>query len=49
MDLSATLAIIGFAIAVILTPIWLLLVWKGVRSVSDIRDLLRRPPRDRGA
>ena len=47
MDLETTLAIGAAIIAVIVTPLWLLIVYRGVRSLSDIRDLLRRPPGDR--
>lgn len=48
MDLPTTLGIIGAAIGLILVPIWLFLLFKGVRSLSDIRDILRRPPGDQG-
>jgi hypothetical protein len=34
------------AIAVVLTPIYLVMLFKGVRSLGDIRDLLRRRPGD---
>lgn len=46
MDFTTTLAVIAAAIAVVVTPIWLFLGYKGVRSLSDIRDMLRRPPGD---
>ena len=46
MDLPTTLGVIGFVIALVLTPVWLLIVGKGVRSLSDIRNMLTRPPGD---
>ena len=46
MDVT-TFAIAAAVLAVILTPIWLFLLYKGVRSLADIRDILRRPPADR--
>lgn len=39
---------VAFLIALVLYPIYLLLLAKGVRSLSDIRDMLTRPPGDRG-
>jgi hypothetical protein len=49
---ATTLGVIGFCIALALTPVYLLIVVKGVRSLGDIRDVLtgrpgaRRPRRD---
>ncbi|WP_181188214.1 hypothetical protein [Actinopolyspora mortivallis] len=42
------LGIIGFSIAVLVTPVYLLLAVKGVRSLSDLRDLFAGTPYDRG-
>jgi hypothetical protein len=47
MDLTTTLAIVATGVALIVTPIWLVLGYRGIRSLTDIRDTLRRPPRDR--
>jgi hypothetical protein len=46
MDTS-TLGVIGFVVALVLTPVYLLIFVKGVRSLSDIRDTFTRPPGDR--
>jgi hypothetical protein len=43
---TVLIAKICAGIAVVLTPIYLVMIFKGVRSLSDIRDLLRRPPGD---
>lgn len=43
-----TIAIIAAVIAVLVTPIYIWLLAKGVKSLSDIRDLFRRPPGDYG-
>jgi hypothetical protein len=43
-----TLGIIGFVVALVLTPVYLLLFAKGVRSLSDIRNMFGRPPGDYG-
>lgn len=45
MGIETTLAIIGFVVALVLTPVYLLLLSKGVRSLSDIRTMLTRPLR----
>ena len=44
---TTTIAIIAAAIGVIVTPIYLVLLAKGVRSATDIRNILRRPPGER--
>lgn len=46
--METTLGIIGFVVALVVTPVYLLLVAKGVRSLSDIRDVVRRPPEGSG-
>jgi hypothetical protein len=46
--MTETLGIIGFAIALVVTPVYLVLLVKGVRSLSDIRDLFKRLPGDYG-
>jgi len=43
-----TLGIIGFVVALLLTPVYLVLFAKGVRSLSDIRNMFKRPPGDYG-
>lgn len=48
MDWTTTLAVIGFVVALVLTPIYLLVLVKGVRSLSGIRNMLTRPPGDYG-
>lgn len=48
MGLETVLAIVAFGIGVLVTPVYLLLFVKGVRSLSDLRDLLGRPPGDYG-
>lgn len=45
MDWETTIAMVSAGIAILLTPVVLFLLFKGVRSISDIRDLLDRPPR----
>jgi len=45
---TTTLGVIGFIVALVLTPVYLLIFVKGVRSLSDIRDMLKRPPADYG-
>lgn len=47
MDVTVILGIIAFGIGVIVTPIYIVLFVKGVRSLRDVRDLLGRPPRPR--
>jgi hypothetical protein len=47
MGVEVILAIIAFGIGVIVTPIYILLFVKGVRSLQDLRDLLGQPPRAR--
>ncbi|UJW31939.1 hypothetical protein L3Q67_43445 [Saccharothrix sp. AJ9571] len=42
------LGVIAFVIALVLTPVYLLIFVKGVRSLSDIRDMFKRPPGDYG-
>jgi hypothetical protein len=44
MPLETLLAIIAAGVALVVTPIWLFLGYRGVRSLTDIRDMLRRPP-----
>lgn len=43
------MGMIAAGVAVLLVPVYIWLLVKGVRSLSDIRDMLRRPPRDYGA
>jgi hypothetical protein len=35
-------------LALVLTPVFIWLLAKGVKSLSDIRDLFKRPPGDYG-
>ncbi len=42
------IAIIVAVIGVLVTPIYIWLLAKGVKSLSDIRDLFRRPPGEYG-
>ncbi|SFT32469.1 hypothetical protein SAMN04487904_10160 [Actinopolyspora lacussalsi subsp. righensis] len=44
MDAETVIAVIAAGIAVLLTPVYILLLTKGVRSLGDIRDMLTRPP-----
>lgn len=44
---TTTLGIIGFAVALALTPVYLLIFVKGVRRLRDIRDVLRGRPIER--
>ena len=48
MDLPTILGAVAAGIALVLTPIWLYFIIKGARSLSDIREILRRPPGDSG-
>lgn len=45
---SETIGIIFAGVGVVFTIAILLFLAKGVRSMQDIRDLLRRPPGDHG-
>jgi hypothetical protein len=45
VDVTTLISLIAAGVALVVTPLWLYLAWKGVKSISDIRDLLRRPPR----
>lgn len=42
--METTIAIVAAAVALLLTPVYVWLLTKGVRSLSDIRDVLRQPP-----
>jgi hypothetical protein len=44
MDLEVILAIVAFGIGVIVTPIYILLFVKGVRTLRELRDVFGRPP-----
>lgn len=44
MDTETVIAIVAAGIGVVMTPIYVLLLVKGVRSLSDIRDMFVRPP-----
>lgn len=43
------MGMIAAGVAVLLVPVWIWLLAKGVRSLSDIRDMFQRPPGDYGA
>jgi hypothetical protein len=47
MDVTVILGIIAFGIGLIVTPIYIVLFVKGVRSLQDLREMLGRPPRRR--
>ena len=44
MDTETVIAIVAAGIGVLLTPVYVVLLVKGVRSLSDIRDMFTRPP-----
>jgi hypothetical protein len=44
---TTTLGLIAFIIALVMTPVYLLIFVKGVRSLRDIRDVLRGRPNER--
>jgi len=48
MDAVTVVALVCAGIALVLTPVYLWLLAKGVKSLSDIRDVFRRPVGDRG-
>lgn len=43
-----TVGLVAAIIALALTPVYLAIFVKGVRSLNDIRDMFRRPPGDYG-
>ena len=48
MGLETTIAIVAAGIGVVLTPVYLYLATKGVKSLSDMRDMFVRPPGQSG-
>lgn len=44
MGAETVIAIVAAGIGVVLTPVYIWLLVKGVRSLSDIRDMFTRPP-----
>lgn len=48
MDWETIVAVAAAGLAVVLTPVYIWLLAKGVKSLSDIRDLFTRPPGDYG-
>jgi hypothetical protein len=48
MDWETIVAVAAAGLALVLTPVYIWLLVKGVKSLSDIRDLFKRPPGDYG-
>lgn len=48
MDLGFILAVIGFVVGLLITPIAVIMAVKGIRTMGQLRDLLGRPPGDYG-
>jgi len=48
MDLGFVLAVIGFVVDRLITPIAVIFAVKGLRIIGEVRDLLGRPPGDYG-
>lgn len=48
MDVETILAMVSAAIGILLTPVYVVLLVRGVRTLRDMRDLMGRPPGDYG-
>lgn len=48
MGIELILAIIGFVAGLLITPLFVIVVIKGLRSLREVRDLMGRPPGDYG-
>ncbi len=48
MDIGFVLAVIGFVVGLLITPIAVILAVKGIRTIGEMRELLGRPPGDYG-
>lgn len=48
MDIGFILAVIGFVVGLLITPIAVIFAVKGIRTMGRVRDLMGRPPGDYG-
>jgi hypothetical protein len=47
VDTETIIAIVCAGIGVVMTPVYVVLLAKGVRSLSDMREMFSRPPGSR--